>query len=475
MPHLPLFPTPVSLYDLTGVDELNRELTTRLIAESKTVPSVHRSNVGSWHSPNLTGRPEACFRTFLQTVVIARVQETVEALAQERGQGLPPMRAGLHSWAMVMRNGDYTIPHDHSEVHWATVYYPDAGDADEKVDPASGLLALVDPRHGARQMPGLQLVGSTFTVIPRTGRLVVFPGWLLHYVHTYRGQRPRVSISTNVIFEPTGAVRERAQGWSGEHLLAPRPARPGRSIDGDLRQAGGSRPTTKESAMDRPPLPPFTLESATQKVRLAEDAWNTRDPARVALAYTIDSRWRNRAEFLQGREAIEAFLRRKWARELDYRLIKEIWAFRDNRIAVRFAYEWHDDSGSWFRSYGNENWEFDEHGLMRLRIASINDLPIKESERKYFWPLGRRPDDHASLSELGCSADPCGQGALTRRFTGTRPFCESMTYILTFGRVFSMASMYSRARVTSGDFWYSCSRARKRVVSPTASAMRCCL
>jgi len=206
MPHLPLFPTPISLYDLTGVDELNRELTARLIAESKTVPSVHRSNVGSWHSPNLAGRPEACFRTFLQTVVIARVQETVEALAQERGQGLPPMRAGLHSWAMVMRNGDYTIPHDHSEVHWATVYYPDAGDADEKVDPASGLLALVDPRHGARQMPGLQLVGSTFTVIPRTGRLVVFPGWLLHYVHTYRGERPRVSISTNVIFEPTGAV-----------------------------------------------------------------------------------------------------------------------------------------------------------------------------------------------------------------------------------------------------------------------------
>jgi uncharacterized protein len=154
-------------------------------------------------------------------------------------------------------------------------------------------------------------------------------------------------------------------------------------------------------AESRPPLPPFTLDTAIQKVRMAEDAWNTRDPQRVALAYTRDSRWRNRAEFLQGREEIEAFLTRKWRRELDYRLIKEIWAFRENRIAVRFAYEWRDDSGSWFRSYGNENWEFDEHGLMRLRIASINDLPIKESERKYRWPLGRRPDDHPSLSDLG--------------------------------------------------------------------------
>mgnify|MGYP003941426923 CR=1 FL=1 len=153
--------------------------------------------------------------------------------------------------------------------------------------------------------------------------------------------------------------------------------------------------------MDRPPLPPFTSETAVQKVRLAEDAWNTRNPAKVALAYTTDSLWRNRSEFLQGHEAIEAFLRRKWARELDYRLIKELWTFRENRIAVRFAYEWHDDSGSWFRSYGNENWEFDEHGLMRLRIASINDLPISESERKYHWPLGRRPESHPSLSELG--------------------------------------------------------------------------
>ena len=153
--------------------------------------------------------------------------------------------------------------------------------------------------------------------------------------------------------------------------------------------------------MSRPPLPPFTAETAAQKARMAEDAWNTRDPARVALAYTPDSRWRNRSEFIQGRDAIEAFLTRKWIKELDYRLIKEVWAFRDNRIAVRFAYEWHDDSGNWYRSYGNENWEFDEHGLMRLRIASINDLGIKDSERKYHWPLGRRPDDHPSLSELG--------------------------------------------------------------------------
>jgi nuclear transport factor 2 (NTF2) superfamily protein len=153
--------------------------------------------------------------------------------------------------------------------------------------------------------------------------------------------------------------------------------------------------------MTRPPLPPFTSETASTKARLAEDAWNSRDAARVALAYTEDSRWRNRAEFLQGRPAITAFLTRKWQRELDYRLIKEVWAFRENRIAVRFAYEWHDDSGHWFRSYGNENWEFDAGGLMVVRIASINDVVIADSERKYFWPLGRRPDDHPSLSELG--------------------------------------------------------------------------
>jgi len=151
----------------------------------------------------------------------------------------------------------------------------------------------------------------------------------------------------------------------------------------------------------RPPFPPFTMETAAQKVRMAEDAWNTREPERVALAYTVDSVWRNRAEFLAGREEIVAFLRRKWAKELDYRLIKELWACHGDRIAVRFAYEWHDDSGSWFRAYGNENWEFDEDGLMRRRHASINDLPIRESERKYRWPLGRRPDGHPGLSDLG--------------------------------------------------------------------------
>jgi hypothetical protein len=151
----------------------------------------------------------------------------------------------------------------------------------------------------------------------------------------------------------------------------------------------------------RPPLPPFTLETAQQKARAAEDAWNSRDPGRVALAYTPDSAWRNRAEFFAGREAITAFLQRKWARELDYRLIKEVWAFTENRIAVRFAYEWHDDAGSWFRSYGNENWEFAPNGLMQRRIASINDLPIAAAERRYHWPLGRRPDGHPGLSELG--------------------------------------------------------------------------
>ena len=151
----------------------------------------------------------------------------------------------------------------------------------------------------------------------------------------------------------------------------------------------------------RPPLPPFDAETAARKVRLAEDAWNGRDPEKVASAYSPESVWRNRAEIFSGREAIVAFLRRKWAKELDYRLIKELWAFRENRIAVRFAYEWHDDSGSWFRSYGNENWEFDPLGYMRRRIASINDLPIAETDRKYRWPLGRRPDDHPGLSELG--------------------------------------------------------------------------
>ena len=150
----------------------------------------------------------------------------------------------------------------------------------------------------------------------------------------------------------------------------------------------------------RPPLPPFTAETAAQKARSAEDAWNTREPERVALGYTEDSRWRNRAEFINGRAEIVAFLTRKWNKELDYRLIKEMWTFGDNRIAVRFAYEWHDDSGHWFRSYGNENWEFNADGVMERRFASINDLPITEADRKYRWPLGRRPDDHPSLSDL---------------------------------------------------------------------------
>lgn len=151
----------------------------------------------------------------------------------------------------------------------------------------------------------------------------------------------------------------------------------------------------------RPPFPPFTRETAITKVRLAEDGWNTRDPEKVALAYTPDSRWRNRSAFTTGRDEIVKFLTRKWSQELDYRLIKELWAFDGDRIAVRFAYEHHDDSGRWFRSYGNENWEFDENGLMRVRHASINDLPINQEERKYHWPLGRRPDDHPGLSDLG--------------------------------------------------------------------------
>jgi len=151
----------------------------------------------------------------------------------------------------------------------------------------------------------------------------------------------------------------------------------------------------------RPPFPPFTEETAKQKVRMAEDGWNSRDPERVALAYTLDSQWRNRTEFPIGRVQIIDFLKRKWAKEQEYRLIKELWAFEGNRIAVRFAYEWHNDNGEWFRSYGNENWEFDENGLMSRRYASINDLPIKEVNRQFLWPQGRRPDDHPGLSEMG--------------------------------------------------------------------------
>ncbi len=151
----------------------------------------------------------------------------------------------------------------------------------------------------------------------------------------------------------------------------------------------------------RPPVPPFTKETAIQKIRMAEDGWNSRDPQRVSMVYTVDSQWRNRADFPKGRVQIVEFLTRKWEKELDYRLIKELWAYKGNRIAVRYAYEYHDTAGNWFRAYGNENWQFDENGLMALRYASINDLAIEESERKFFWPLGRRPDNHAGLSELG--------------------------------------------------------------------------
>jgi nuclear transport factor 2 (NTF2) superfamily protein len=156
-----------------------------------------------------------------------------------------------------------------------------------------------------------------------------------------------------------------------------------------------------QPAETRPPLPPFTIETAVQKVRLAEDAWNSRDPERVSLGYSLQSRWRNRSEFVVGRDKIIAFLHRKWTRELEYRLIKELWAFHGNRIAVRFAYEWHDEDENWFRSFGNENWEFDEHGLMTLRHASINDLAIRPADRRFHWPIGRRPDDHPALSHFG--------------------------------------------------------------------------
>ena len=169
----------------------------------------------------------------------------------------------------------------------------------------------------------------------------------------------------------------------------------------DLKTPGIEAGREELVSSTRPPLPPFTRETAIQKVRAAEDGWNSRDPERVALAYTLNSRWRNRSEFLNGRPEIIGFLKRKWAKELEYRLIKELWAFNRNRIAVRFAYEWHDETGNWFRSYGNENWEFDEQGLMMVRHASINDLPISESDRKYRWSLGRRPDEHPGLSDFG--------------------------------------------------------------------------
>lgn len=165
--------------------------------------------------------------------------------------------------------------------------------------------------------------------------------------------------------------------------------------------SGAAETTQRHIVPARPPVPPFSRETAIRKVRLIEDAWNTREPEKMALAYTADSRWRNRSEFLNGRQEIVEFVKRKWTKELDYRLIKELWAYEGNRIAVRFAYEFHDDSGDWFRSYGNENWEFDGNGLMRLRFASINDLPIDESDRKYHWALGPRPDSLPGLSDLG--------------------------------------------------------------------------
>ena len=178
-------------------------------------------------------------------------------------------------------------------------------------------------------------------------------------------------------------------------------ARVRESMDMQKESIPGEEIMATATITTRPPLPPFTRESAIQKVRLAEDGWNTRDPGKVALAYAIDSRWRNRSEFINGRSEIIAFLSRKWARELEYRLIKEMWAFTENRIAVRFAYEWHDDSGHWYCSYGNENWEFNDDGLMASRFASINDNPISESDRKYHWVLGRRPEGHPGLSDFG--------------------------------------------------------------------------
>ena len=199
--HIPLYSTPLSMRDLPGMDEVNRDITARLVSESVSIPSVHRSNVGGWHSqPDLALRTEPSFRTLIQHIVTG-VREMVDGLARERGQDMPPMRMGAQAWAMVMRNGDYTIPHDHADAHWSTVYYPDAGDANEAAHPDSGLLALIDPRHGGRPMPGLDLVGATFTARAATGRLLVFPGWLYHYVNAYRGQRPRVTVSCNVTFE----------------------------------------------------------------------------------------------------------------------------------------------------------------------------------------------------------------------------------------------------------------------------------
>ena len=201
MSQISLFATPLSMYELTDMDEINRDITARLIAESQSRPSIRRSNYGGWHShPDLAMRRDASFRTLIQRIA-KHVRETVEGVARERGQSIPPLRTGVQAWAMVMRNGDYTVPHDHADAHWATVYYPDAGDADETRHPDSGLLELLDPRHGGRPMPGLDLVGASFSARPGTSRLFVFPAWLLHYVHAYRGQRPRVAISANFTFD----------------------------------------------------------------------------------------------------------------------------------------------------------------------------------------------------------------------------------------------------------------------------------
>lgn len=210
MPHLQLFPTPVSMYDLPDMDDVNRQITKILTAESRSVPSVHRSNVGSWHSGNLAGRTEPAFRKLFEKMIF-HVRETVHTIAKEETRSVPNMRIGIHAWAMVMYNGHYTVPHNHSDAHWACVYYPDAGDADQEGAPASGLLALVDPRQGGRTTPGLDYVGTTFTVVPKTGHLVVFPAWLLHYVHTYLGKRPRISIACNIVLEAAAPIATNRQ------------------------------------------------------------------------------------------------------------------------------------------------------------------------------------------------------------------------------------------------------------------------
>jgi uncharacterized protein (TIGR02466 family) len=207
MPLAQLFATPVAMYDIPGMDAVNREVTERLVAESETVPGIARSNVGSWHSPaDIQKRTEPCFRNLVDTMV-AHIRQTTETIAQQMGRRLPDMPVKTHAWSMVMRNGDYTIPHDHSDVHWASVYYTDEGDADEKAYPESGVITFVDPRHGGRPIPGIELVGTNFVAKPKTGRMFVFPGWLLHYVHSYRGHRPRVCVALNLNFDVAGSIK----------------------------------------------------------------------------------------------------------------------------------------------------------------------------------------------------------------------------------------------------------------------------